>query len=134
MPKKKRLVTNRQFKYVLDRNIRASNGLLKLYAAENDFGYPRLGVSVGKSCGSAVIRNRLKRLLREAFRRNQHQIPQQFDYLLMLSPEFSKKLKKNTKGKEIVKRLKFQDIEASFLKLVEHITDKYAKIKGRATQ
>ena len=91
-PKTKRLVRNSQFKAVLARNLRISNGLLTLYMAENDCGYPRLGISVGKSLGNAVVRNRLKRLAREAFRQNQNRIPAGFDYLLMVSPQYSRKM------------------------------------------
>jgi len=94
--KKKRLVNNRQFKAVLARKLRVSDGLLTLYMAENDCGYARLGVSVSRSCGGAVVRNRLKRLLREAFRQNQGQIPAGFDYLLMISPDWPKKEDKAT--------------------------------------
>ena len=84
--KGKRLTSNKQFKAILACSLRVCNGLLTLYMAENDCGYPRLGISVKKSCGNAVVRNRLKRILREAFRQNQDQIPAGFDYLLMISP------------------------------------------------
>jgi len=109
-PKTKRLVRNSQFKAVLARNLRISNGLLTLYMAENDCGYPRLGISVGKSLGNAVVRNRLKRLAREAFRQNQNRIPAGFDYLLMVSPQYSRKME----GRQLT----FEQVKASFLALV----------------
>jgi len=113
-PKQKRLVSNSQFKAVLANGRRLSNGVLTLYIANNDCEYSRLGVSVGKSRGNAVVRNRLKRLMREAFRQNQHQIPAGFDYLLMISPRWPKK-------SNVEKRPKmptFEQVKASLLNLI----------------
>jgi ribonuclease P protein component len=115
--KKQRLASNKQFEAVLSRNIRQADGLLVLYAAENKCGFPRLGVSVGKSCGGAVQRNRLKRLLREAFRQSQDRIAPGFDYLLMISPQLSKKLNKSANSKEAVRQLKIEQVKASLLTL-----------------
>jgi ribonuclease P protein component len=112
-PKKKRLVSNSQFKAVMDNGRRHSNGVLTLYMAENDCEYSRLGVSVGKSRGNAVVRNRFKRLMREAFRQNQQQIPAGFDYVLMISPRWPKK----SNVEKSPKMPTFEEVETSFLTL-----------------
>jgi ribonuclease P protein component len=122
-PKTKRLVSGRQFEAVLGRRLFASTGVLLLYMAENTCGYPRLGISVGKGCGGAVIRNRLKRILREAFRQSQGQIPQCFDYVLIV---LSRRLKEfsSLEAKKNVKQLKPADVQKWLLILVNKITDK----------
>ncbi len=119
-PKKKRLVSNSQFKAVMARGRRLSNGVLALYMARNDCEYSRLGVSVGKSRGNAVVRNRLKRLMREAFRQNQERIPAGFDYLLMISPLWPKK----SNVEKIPKMPTFEQVKASLLALANssHVT------------
>ena len=117
-PKKKRLVNNKQFKTILARNLRVSDSLLTLYMSENDCGYARLGVSVGKSCGGAVVRNRLKRLLREAFRQSQDRLPAGLDYLLMISPQWSKRINETATTGKTVKLPTFEQVRTSFLALV----------------
>jgi len=111
-PKNKRLLSNSQFKAILDRGRRLSNGLLTLYVAQNDCGYARLGVSVGKSSGNAVARNRLKRLLREAFRQSQEQISAGYDYVLMIS-------NRRAKSSEAAGQPTYEQVNASFLALVQ---------------
>ncbi|MHC4132100.1 MAG: ribonuclease P protein component [Planctomycetota bacterium] len=118
-PKRKRLLHNDDFKAVLAQGQKASNGLITLYVAENTLDFPRLGVSVGKACGNAVVRNRLKRILREIFRQNQHQIPQNFDYLIIVSSKA--KLDKTRNIQDIFKRIKFDVLQDSFLHLVNKI-------------
>ena len=127
--KSKRLVDNKQFKDVLARGVRVGKGMLMLCVAENDCGYPRLGVSVGKSYGKAVVRNRLKRLLREAFRRNQDQIPAGFDYLFVVSPEWLRQEGKSTGMKTAVQPA-FEQINASFLALAAEAEDLIKNKKG----
>lgn len=117
-PKSRRLASNRQFKAVLDHGRRAGDCLLVLYAAPNERGYPRLGVSVGKSSGNAVVRNRLKRLLREAFRLSQDRIPQDFDYVLMVATALRRRMNQPDGTEKVLASLTVRQIRQSFLPLV----------------
>ena len=49
----------------------------------NERGEARLGVTVSSQVGHAVVRNRVKRLLRECFRRHRHQIVPNQDVLII---------------------------------------------------
>jgi ribonuclease P protein component len=46
----------------------------------------RLGLAVPKAVGTAVVRNRIKRRLRELFRERSAELPQNHDYVLVVRP------------------------------------------------
>jgi len=61
----------------------ASDDRLVVFAHPNGFSYPRLGLSVSRKVGGAVVRNRWKRLMREAFRLTRQQLPAGLDLIVI---------------------------------------------------
>ena len=62
------LKLNKEFKRLYYRGKCLPARTVVIYAMKNRFGFPRLGLTCGKSVGKAVVRNRAKRLMRESFR------------------------------------------------------------------
>jgi ribonuclease P protein component len=82
-PPSRRLKTPAEFDRCFQRKRSVADAVLIVYACENGLGYPRLGCSVSRKVGGAVIRNRYKRLFREAFRLTQHELPPGVDFVLI---------------------------------------------------
>jgi ribonuclease P protein component len=90
----KRLVLAREFRAVYGGRLKTQRGPLTFYALANALPWPRLGLSVSRKVGSAAVRNRLKRHLREAFRHLQHDLPRhpQGSYDLIIAPRAHEEL------------------------------------------
>jgi len=88
--KRPRLSKSADFQRVYRQGRSAASRHLVLYAfpreqVENGAGI-RLGVSVGRRVGGAVERNRVKRLLREAFWSLDDRLPPTHDYVIVARP------------------------------------------------
>jgi ribonuclease P protein component len=83
-----RLSRSRDFDDVYRRGTSASTRHLVLhwFPREDPAGDPRLGLAVPRSVGSAVVRNKVKRLLREAWRELLPRVPAGHDYVLVARP------------------------------------------------
>jgi len=60
-----------------------ANGYLVLYAKRNRTGTNRVGVTVGKKLGHAVVRNRVRRRLREVYRLNEDRFAPGWDIVVV---------------------------------------------------
>jgi ribonuclease P protein component len=71
------------FRRVYERRRSASDDRVILYACENGLPYLRLGLSVSRKFGPAHLRNRFKRLCREAFRLSRVNLPAGLDLIII---------------------------------------------------
>lgn len=74
MEKSEKLRKNYEFRYVYNKGKVYSNSLLVLYIIKNKNDYNRAGFSVSKKVGKSVVRNKVKRRIRECYRLNSHRI------------------------------------------------------------
>lgn len=61
----------------------AAGPAILVFGCPNGLSHPRLGLSVSRRVGGAVVRNRWKRLLREAFRQTQEGLPRGIDLVVV---------------------------------------------------
>jgi len=87
LSKKERLTLNRDFERVFKegKKIWIGKCLLIIYIP-NNLGYRRLGLVVSSKLGKACERNRVKRLLREVFRKNKELFPESSDLVIIPHP------------------------------------------------
>ncbi|MFQ5655446.1 MAG: ribonuclease P protein component [Planctomycetota bacterium] len=105
MPRRARLLRSGEFRRAFRRGRHVGSRGLKLVILENSLGYSRLGLAVSRRVGNAVNRNRLKRRLREIFRRNRGLFPPSSDIVAIPRAEAA--------------ALAYQGLEELFLELVE---------------
>ncbi len=76
LPKKNKLLNKKEFSWVFNKaTYKASSRHCLILARESQVGRPRVGLVIAKKhIKRAVQRNRVKRLIRESFRYNQHQL------------------------------------------------------------
>jgi len=77
-----RIVRGSEYRAVYDAGLKLHSERFVLFAKANTLGHHRLGITVSRKVGGAVVRNRVKRLFREIFRRSSAGIHPSFDIVL----------------------------------------------------
>ena len=93
-----------EFRRVYDEGRRRSAALCTVFVRPNGLPQSRLGVTTPARLGKAVLRNRLRRRLREVFRRHRAQLPGGWD--ILVNP------------REPVATVPFPNLEGELLRLI----------------
>src|SRR5687768_3451283 len=81
--KHEHLRSKKDFDRLFERRCSVSDELLILYAFPNGLDYSRVGFGVSKKVGSAVVRNRFRRIYREAYRLSRSELPVGLDLMML---------------------------------------------------
>lgn len=87
-----RLVRQADFDLAYQERRSASDEIMLVFVCNNKLPYSRIGLSVSRKVGNAVIRNRWKRLLREAFRLVREELPIGIDLVVVPRPSLTPQL------------------------------------------
>ena len=83
LSKLERVVRKRDFERAFAARCSAADARLVVYVCPNELEYSRLGLAVGRKHGNATARNRIKRLIREAYRLNKAKLPEGLDLVVV---------------------------------------------------
>jgi ribonuclease P protein component len=81
--KEERLRKEADFEIIAQEGVRRHTKNFLIIARKNDQGFSRVGAVASKKVGKAVERNRVKRLVREFFRRNKNKLSPSTDYVIV---------------------------------------------------
>ncbi|MGB0715176.1 MAG: ribonuclease P protein component [Phycisphaerae bacterium] len=82
-----RLRLRDHYRQVYDRKCSCSDRAFTVYAAPNGLKWSRLGRSVSRRVGNAVVRNYVRRRIREAFRTQKDRLPVGYDFIVIPRPQ-----------------------------------------------
>ncbi len=83
MKKTVSITQNHEFRSLYYKGGSRATGLLVLYFKKNRYGRNRLGITVSKKVGNAVMRNRVRRLIKENYRLLELQIKDGYDIVIV---------------------------------------------------
>lgn len=74
---------NKDFSRVYSRGISKANPLLAMYVLINRKDYNRVGINVSKKVGKSVVRNKVKRRIREIYRQYSNKMVKGYDIVII---------------------------------------------------
>ena len=102
--KRPRLSRSSDFQRIYRQGSSTASRFLVVYtfkrSAAADAEGPRLGLSVSKKLGGAVVRNRIKRLLREAFDGCAGHLAEEYDLVLIARPQLLELVTRESAGEK----------------------------------
>lgn len=86
LPRRERLTTPREYRAVFDQGRRSVGQAFICYVARNEGQGRKFGMAVSRKVGGAVVRNRVKRYIREAYRKSRARFREEVRVVIVAKP------------------------------------------------
>ena len=86
-PRRERLTRKRDFKTVFEQGRKRVGRSFICYVVRREGQGRKLGLAVSRKVGSSVVRNRVKRYMREVYRTHRAQLPEDLYVVIVARPE-----------------------------------------------
>ncbi|ALC87142.1 MULTISPECIES: ribonuclease P protein component [unclassified Bacillus (in: firmicutes)] len=83
MNKKQRVKKNKDFQTIFKKGKSFANRQFVVYCLEHEEDFFRVGLSVSKKVGNAVVRNRIKRYIRQTFLELKDEVNTNMEYIII---------------------------------------------------
>jgi len=87
---KRKLSKNIEFKRVFSKGKKTESKNFIIFILKNDYKFNRLGIIVKKEIGKAVVRNKIKRWLKEAYRQENRKLFLGYDIIILVKNSIAK--------------------------------------------
>lgn len=113
MKKRDRVKSNTLFNNIIQNGQRLKNKYFVICYIKKSFEKNNYGIAVGKKIGNAIVRNKLKRQIRNIIDKNYNLFPNHHDYIIICKKE--------------ILNLTYQEMETELVKLLNNKGDRNEK-------
>ena len=87
MNKEKTIKKNHHFKWIIKKGKKSNKKTVRVFITHNKDNKNKLGIAIKKNIKSAVLRNRVKRVIREIYRLEENKLRKYFNIIICFNTE-----------------------------------------------
>ena len=87
MNKEKTIKKNHQFRWIIKKGKKSNKKTVRIFIIQNKENKNKLGIAIKKNIKSAILRNRVKRVIREIYRLEENKLKKQFNIIICFNTD-----------------------------------------------
>ena len=87
MNKEKTIKKNHQFRWIIKKGKKANKKTVRVFIINNKDNKNKLGIAIKKNIKSAILRNRVKRVIREIYRLEENKLKKKFNIIVCFNTD-----------------------------------------------